>query len=254
MNLLLPWTITAAYRSPSQRVRVATERWVEDNLFCPSCFSDITKTPNNTRALDFLCSRCDLSFELKSKKGRFGHKVVDGAYSSMMGTVTSNTQPNFFFLGYNDSHRVENLFLVPKRFIFSKIIEKRKPLQESARRSGWIGCNLNLSLVPREGRIIYIKEKQIVPRKIVNTLWNQTTFLDTVSLTSRSWLIVTMNCIDEIGKPVFTIDEVYKFAPKLQTLFPRNRNIKAKLRQQLQVLRNREWLTFRGNGIYQRGS
>ena len=254
MNLLLPWAIASAYRSPSQRVRVATERWVEDNMFCPSCFSSVAKTLNNTRVLDFICSRCDLSFELKSKKGRFGHKVVDGAYSSMMNTVTNNTQPNFFFLGYNDDHLVENLFLVPKRFIFSEIIERRKPLQEHARRAGWTGCNLNLSLVPHEGKIFYIKERQIVSREIVHTLWNQTAFLDTVSLASRSWLIVTMNCIDEIGKPVFTIEEVYKFVPKLQMLFPRNRNIRAKLRQQLQVLRDRKWLIFRGNGIYQRGS
>lgn len=252
MNLLLPWAITSTYRSPSQQVRVATERWVEDNLFCPSCSSGIRKTPNNTRVLDFLCSRCNLSFELKSKKGRFGHKVVDGAYSSIMNTVTNNTQPNFFFLGYNDDHFVENLFLVPKRFIISEIIEQRKPLQAHARRAGWIGCNLNLSLVPHEGKIFYIKERQIVTQNVVRTLWNQTAFLDSVSRTSRSWLIVAMNCIDEIGKPVFTLEEIYKFVPKLQMLFPRNRNIKAKLRQQLQVLRDRKWLIFLGNGIYQR--
>ena len=254
MNLLLPWTIAATYRSPSQRVRVTTERWVEENLFCPSCFSSILKTPNNTRVLDFLCSRCGLSFELKSKKGHFGHKVVDGAYSSMMNIVTNNTQPNFFFLGYNEDHLVENLFLVPKRFIISEIIERRKPLQEHARRAGWTGCNLNLSLIPREGRIFYIKERQIATQNIVRTQWNQTAFLDSVSRTSRSWLIVTMNCIDKIGEPVFTIEEVYKFVPKLQMLFPRNRNIKAKLRQQLQVLRDRKWLTFLGDGIYQKGS
>ena len=252
MNLLLPWAIASAYRSPSQRVRVVTERWVEDNLFCPSCFSSITKTPNNTRVLDFLCTRCDLSFELKSKKGRFGPKVVDGAYSSMLATVATNAQPNFFFLGYNDDHLVENLFLVPKRFIFPEIIEQRKPLGTHARRAGWTGCNLNLSLVPHEGKIFYIKDRRIASRNIVHRIWDQTAFLDAVHMTSRSWLVVAMNCVEEIGKPDFTLEEIYKFVPKLQTVFPRNRNIKAKLRQQLQVLRDRKWLTFVGNGIYKR--
>jgi type II restriction enzyme len=196
--------------------------------------------------------RCDLSFELKSKNGHFGPKIVDGAYNSMMATVTANTQPNFFFLGYNDEHIVENLFLVPKRFIFPEIVERRKPLGPHARRAGWIGCNLNLSLVPHEGRIHYIKDGQVAPQKTVRRIWNQTAFLDTVNTPARSWLIVAMNCIEEIGKTEFTLDEVYEFAPKLQMVFPRNRNIKAKLRQQLQTLRDRNLLEFLGQGVYKR--
>ena len=42
--------------------------------------------------------------------------------------------------------------MVPKHFFVPDIIEKRKPLAETARRAGWIGCNIVLKNIPNEGR------------------------------------------------------------------------------------------------------
>jgi len=39
---------------------------------------------------------------------------------------------------------VSNVFVVPKHFFVREIIEERKPLAPTARRAGWIGCNILL--------------------------------------------------------------------------------------------------------------
>ena len=56
----------------------------------------------------------------------------------------------------------------------------------------------------------------------------------------------------EIGDE-FTIDEVYDFEGELRRLYPRNRNVRAKLRQVLQELREEGIIEFvNQNGLYQR--
>lgn len=222
-----------------------------DNLFCPECSEGINKTPNNQRVLDFICPRCDLTFELKSKKGQLGRKLVDGAYQSMIDTIAHNTHPNFLLLSYNKNLYVENLVLIPKRFVIPEMIEKRKPLGKNARRAGWIGCNLMVSMLPQEAKIYYVKDCKVAPERTVFFSWKQSRFLDEAKADARSWLVTVMSCIENMHKPLFTLDELYRYVPKLQQLFPNNKHIKEKIRQQLQVLRDKGWLTFRGNGKYQ---
>jgi len=59
-----------------------------------------------------------------------------------------------------------------------------------------------------------------------------------------------MRCIDKLGKKKFTLDEVYAFENKLSLLHPENRHIKDKIRQQLQVLRDKGYLEFTSRGNY----
>ncbi len=250
MNLRLPLYLAAAYRSASQQVRIMTERWVGDNLFCPECSEEISKVPNNQRVLDFVCRRCGLTFELKSKKGPFGRKLVDGAYQSMISALNHNTHPNFLLLSYTSDLYVENLLLIPKRFIIPELIEKRKPLGKYAQRAGWIGCNLRVSPLPEEAKIYYIKDSKISQKQSVCSSWQQTQFLDGMKINTKNWLILVMGCIERMRKPVFVLDELYQYVPELQKLFPNNKHIKEKIRQQLQILRNKGWLIFYGNGKY----
>jgi len=45
--------LAAAYKSNSQRARVVTEAWGEDNLYCPNCSSPkLSRLSHNTRASD----------------------------------------------------------------------------------------------------------------------------------------------------------------------------------------------------------
>jgi type II restriction enzyme len=48
-----------------------------------------------------------------------------------------------------------------------------------------------------------------------------------------------MNCVDRIADITFSLDQVYAFEKQLKTKYPNNKFIKDKLRQQLQILRDK---------------
>jgi type II restriction enzyme len=69
-------------------------------------------------------------------------------------------------------------------------------------------------------------------------------------LEARGWLIEVMKCVEAIGKQEFDINDVYAFEARLGDLYPNNLHIKQKIRQQLQVLRDRGYLDFVSRGYY----
>ena len=51
----------------------------------------------------------------------------------------------------------------------------------------------------------------------------------------------------------FTLNDLYAFEARLSALHPTNRHVREKIRQQLQVLRDRGWLAFgERRGMYRR--
>lgn len=242
----------AAYKSASQQIRVLSESWVEHSVYCPACGNPLASTENNRKACDFLCKACPEEFELKSKGGKIGGKVVDGAYETLMARVQENNNPNLYLLHYNRAdYRIENFLVVPHRFFTPSIIEKRKPLASTARRAGWVGCNIVVGGIPTAGKIYYIRNTTIVAKEKVMQAWNNTLFLEGVlSSESRGWLLDTMACIDRIGEGEFTLKDIYQFESQLSKKYPANRHIKDKLRQQLQLLRDKGYLEFVGRGSY----
>ncbi len=67
---------------------------------------------------------------------------------------------------------------------------------------------------------------------------------------ARGWLIEVMKCVEEIGKPEFQLEDVYAFEHKLSDLYPNNKHVRQKIRQQLQFLRDQEYLDFVSRGFY----
>jgi hypothetical protein len=59
-----------------------------------------------------------------------------------------------------------------------------------------------------------------------------------------------MTCVDAIGKREFQIDDIYAFEDRLRRLYPENKNVRPKIRQQLQFLRDRGYLDFVSRGYY----
>ena len=140
MNLCFDQSLGLGYKSNSQKIRVMSESWVNDNIFCPVCGNArISKLENNRPVADFQCPSCGEIFELKSKCGNIGNKIADGAYSTMIDRITSSDNPNLFVMQYSADFQVVNLTLIPKFFFTPSIIEKRKPLSANAKRAGWIG-------------------------------------------------------------------------------------------------------------------
>ena len=59
-----------------------------------------------------------------------------------------------------------------------------------------------------------------------------------------------MKCVELIGKSEFELNDVYAFEGRLSQLYPNNRHVRQKIRQQLQVLRDSGYLDFVSRGYY----
>lgn len=253
MKLTFDQDLAINYKSTSQKIRVLSEQWVGDTIFCPNCGQyNISKYPNNQPVADFFCSNCQEEYELKSKQKSIGTKIVDGAYRTMLERLTGGNNPNFFFLNYNLTNlEVTNFFVIPKHFFVPKIIEKRNPLASTARRAGWVGCNILLSYIPLAGRIFFIRDQHVESKEKVLADWKKTLFLrKEKEVESKGWILDVMNCIDKLDKKNFSLKEIYNFEKELNVKHPNNKHIKDKIRQQLQFLRDKDYLEFLGNGKY----
>jgi type II restriction enzyme len=254
MRPLLNKDLGAGYKSPSQKIRVLTEEWVGEEVFCPSCGACINRYEHNRPVADFYCPICKEEYELKSKRKSFGSKIVDGAFKTAIERLKGNLNPNLFLLAYNpQNYEVLNFCVIPKYFFVPQTVEKRKPLTKTARRAGWVGCNFVLDSIPQTARIFYIKDKVQLPYKGILEHWKKTLFLkEEPRLGERGWIIDIMNCIDKLGMKEFSLADVYVFEKELYIKHPHNLHIRDKIRQQLQILRDSGYLEFLGRGRYRR--
>lgn len=251
MELALDKSLIENYTSQSQVARVLTESWVQKEIWCPICGDGVESYANNKPVADFCCKKCFEDFELKAQKGKIGKKVSAGAYSKMIERLNSEQKPHFFFMGYLATLFVNDFFVVPKYFFVPEIIEKRKALAESARRAGWIGSNILFSKIPTSGKIFYIEDGKEISKKEVLEKWQKTAFLKKIKRPElKGWILDTMNCIDALNKKEFSLAEIYQFEKDLEEIHPENKNVKAKIRQQLQFLRNKGYLKFIEPGRY----
>jgi type II restriction enzyme len=252
MQLAFDIAIANRYKSQSQKIRVLTESWVKNEIFCPSCGNKINRYESNRPVADFYCKSCREDYELKSKKNGIGKKIVNGAYKTMIERLQGANNPNFFLLNYNlQNYEVLNFLVIPKHFFVPTIIEKRKPLSPNARRAGWIGCNIILQNIPQSGKIFYVQNGKIENKKIVIEKWYKTLFLrEPKRADLKGWILDVIGCIDKLGKDEFTLDEIYSFEKHLSQKHPKNRHVKDKIRQQLQFLRDKDYLEFVSRGKY----
>ena len=159
--------------------------------------------------------------------------------------------PNFFYLNYSiPNYRVNNLIVIPKHYFTKEIIIKRKPLSPNARRAGWVGCNIDISSIPESGKLYLVKNGQEENYNKVIDKFNKMLFLRKSKGELRGWLLDVLKCIELLDKKDFTLDEIYSFETFLKIKHSKNNNIKAKIRQQLQILRDYGYLSFTKRGEY----
>ncbi len=240
------------YTSGSQSARRWTEDWAAANLYCPACDADsLAALPNNAPVADLECSACDEQYELKSSKRSFGRKVVDGAYATMMTRLRSRQNPSLLLLNYDaEDLSVDNLIVIPRRLFTPELIEKRKPLAPAARRAGWVGCNIIIDRLPRSARIPMIRDRQIVFTKDVRKQWRKMAFLEEKADSAKGWLLDVLACVESLDCERFSLADIYALEARLQALYPGNSNVRPKIRQQLQVLRDNGIIEFLGGGEY----
>lgn len=73
-----------------------------------------------------------------------------------------------------------------------------------------------------------------------------------MNLSSRGWLMDVFRYMEEIKGETFTLQDMYGFEERLAILHPDNHNIRAKIRQQLQMLRDRGLIRFMERGVYRK--
>jgi type II restriction enzyme len=66
--------------------------------------------------------------------------------------------------------------------------------------------------------------------------------LEEIGSKERGWTLDVLRIVRSIGKSEFSNNDAYQFAPQLEKLHPNNRHVRDKIRQQLQVLRDRGFL------------
>lgn len=252
MNLNFNQSLAKNYKSEPQKIRVLSEDWVAKQSYCPNCSAEpLLEFANNQPVADFYCAHCSEEYELKSKKAKLSHIINDGAYDTMIKRINSDDNPSFFFLTYSQEYRVNNFLIIPKQFFKPDMIIKRKPLSITAKRAGWVGCNIDLRKVPESGKVFLVKDQRVIPRDNVTEQFQKTLFLRTQSQQTRGWTLDVWQCIDKLDAN-FSLKQVYTFVDLLKLKHPENNHIPDKIRQQLQVLRDKGIIEFLGRGQYRK--
>lgn len=252
MNLQMDFAAVTKFKSASQQARVLTEYWAEQNLYCVNCTADkLLPFPPNTQALDFACKQCSALYQLKSQKSPIGPRIVDAGYTSMCRSILSNRTPNLVILHYDRaSWKIHDAILVPSFGFTLSAVEARRPLAATARRAGWIGCNILLKNIPPDLRIPLVIQDGSVSRLLVRSQYASMSSLRSLDVTKRGWLLDVLNIARSLGKPEFSINDLYSCEAELEKIHPRNHHVRAKIRQQLQKLRDMGLLAFLGEGQY----
>ena len=154
MRLEMDTSAGFGLKGGSQIARRITESWGESNLYCAACDSaSLRRTLANTEVRDFTCDACDARYEMKAGRTWNVNRIPDAGYDAMMRAIKNDRAPNLLVLQYNATWHVANLMLVPSFFFTESAIERRPPLGPSARRAGWVGCNILLCAIPIQGRL-----------------------------------------------------------------------------------------------------
>ena len=254
MDLRLDLTVAEGYKSKSQIARRLTEDWATRNLYCLACASaHLDAARANTAVWDYSCSICGALYQLKSHDRPFGPKVSNSQYDIKIRAIAQGHAPHYAFLQYSmDTAVVSALFVVPGHFLSPAVIERRPPLPPHAKRAGWVGSNILLGQLPEEARVHVVEAGTPRSPVAVRDDWQRYQFL---AGRKGGWAADVLTCIRvlerETGSKDFTLQDFYqRFETELSARHTDNRNVRAKIRQQMQVLAKGGVLLFvdrRGN-------
>lgn len=257
MNLDLDDSHAAGYTSPSQWARRVTEPWAAGNLYCIACTADSLAAHAANRAVeDFHCLQCGRRLQLKAKNGRLGASISNSAYGKKVEAIAAGRVPDYCFMAYDkDALRVTDVMVVPGHFVSLSVISARTALRQSAERSGWVGSVIHLDRVPQAGKISVVSAGRPRPKPEVRANFAKLAFVGAVEPSRRGWLTDVLGCLDRMEiRPgsEFTNEDIYGFEEHLAQLHPGNRNVRPKIRQQLQVLAANRFVRRLSPGRYAR--
>ncbi len=112
---------------------------------------------------------------------------------------------------------------------------------------------IRLGHVPELGKILIVENGEWIDRSIVQRAFAATSVLEhQAEPASRSWILDVLRCVERLPQDEFVLADIYMSEAELQSWHPDNRNVRAKIRQQLQVLRDHGVIAFTSRGSYRR--
>lgn len=251
LNVQMDREIATGYKSGCQIARRMTEHWATESLYCVACDHEhLEPMPCNSQAIDFTCGICKAPYQLKASQKWSERRVPDAGYDAMVRAMRSDRVPNLLVLQYSARDwLVVNLLVVPSFFFSLAAVEKRRPLGPNARRAGWVGCNILLQRIASEGKIRLVVDGDPIPSTEVRARYQRVRPLARLKAGVRGWTLDVLRLIKQLPAS-FDLSQAYSFERELANLYPGNRNIRPKIRQQLQVLRDLGFLRFEGRGKY----
>lgn len=251
MNLTLEKPGTN-YKNSSQKARVTTEPWVQKNLHCPNCGGTFSEFPPNTKTKDVVCKDCGEEYQIKSMQSKIATSLLGAEYNTTKKSLESGKHPSFILLQYSSTlWSVLNVQVIPRAFIMPSCLVARKRLEPPARRAGWQGCTFDLTLIPSGARINIVENGIIQDENKIKTMWKRAQAMLARKPEAREWIADVLRIVDLLPAE-FELADAYRFEAELQTRHKNNHNIKPKIRQQLQILRDMGRLEFVGNGRYKK--
>lgn len=150
-SALLDFGVAGELSSRAQIARLVLETWAELNLYCLNCTADaLTRLSANTPVADFECAECATRYQLKGKDGRFGPTITGAAYEPTIAAIRHGSCPEYMLLEYDT--RFDTVVFgsaIRGAAITEDRVIPRRPLGETARRAGWVGCNIHVDGLPK---------------------------------------------------------------------------------------------------------
>ena len=169
----------------------------------------------------------------------------------MKRAILEDRTPNLYVLHYDLTRwAVQTVILIPHFAFALSAVERRQPLAATARRAGWVGCNIVLDKIPVHARIPVIEEGNVRPRQSVREAYQRLRPLEKLQVEKRGWTLDVLQVVQSLNKKESLLSDVYTHADALAKLHPKNAHVRPEIRQQLQVLRDLGLVDFLGSGSY----
>ena len=128
------------------------EEFVAKSISCPSCKSSdktLKLLPTNFKCADLICDFCGYLAQVKSVTvddvDVLPKQILGAAWKPQKERMDSGIYFPLFIVAFKDKKNV-GIFFLPSDLQSKEMFLPRKPLSDSARRAGWQGFMIDLSL------------------------------------------------------------------------------------------------------------
>ena len=117
-------------------------------LPCPRCKRRLTlkRLPKNFKCADIICDFCGYLAQVKtttrSDIDQLPKSVLGAAWGPQKNRMDAGVFIPLFIVVISPNHRSKAIYYLPADLQVPQMFKQRKALSKSAKRAGWVGCNL----------------------------------------------------------------------------------------------------------------